>query len=287
VLRRLLIAVLAGACAFGSSAAAADVPAEWWLHAIGADQATPPGPGVPIIVIDGAVDASQPVMNGRPNTTYLDTQRLIGREDFHATAVAALAAAPGSNDYLGVYPQANLLVWDAGHGPIQIDPSSAVLGISTATQHCPAVINLSFGGRSPTPDLQNAILTAVHNGCLVVAAAGNDGDRGNPVEYPASYPHVFSVGATDQNDAPAVFTSSGDWIDVAAPGMGVTVVVPLSLSSSGVAMEDGTSFSAPLVSAAAAWVWTVRPTLTASQVAQILRDSARQVRPGRFDLQTG
>jgi Subtilase family len=287
VRRRLLIAFLAAACAFGSSTAAADAPAEWWLQSIGADQATPPGPGVPIVIIDGAVDASQPVMSGRPNTTYLDTQTLLGRDDFHATAVASLAAAPGSNNYLGVYPQANLLVWDAGHGPAQIDPNEAVLGISTAAQHCPAVINLSFGGRSPTPELQNAILTAAHNGCLVVAAAGNDGDRGNPVEYPAAYPHVFSVGATDQNDAPAAFTSSGVWIDVAAPGMDVTVAVPLSHSSSGFAIEDGTSFAAPLVSAAAAWVWTARPTLTASQVAQILRDTARQVSPDRFDLQTG
>jgi len=287
VRRRLLIAFIAVAWAFGSSVAGADTSAEWWLHTIGADQATPPGPGVPIVVIDGAVDASQPVMTGRPNTTYLDTQVLVGRDDFHATAVAALAAAPGSSGYLGVYPQANLLVWDAGHGPTQIDPTQAVLGISTAAQHCPAVINLSFGGRSPTPDLQNAILTAVHNGCLVVAAAGNDGDKGNPVEYPASYPHVFSVGATDANDVPAFFTSSGAWIDVAAPGMDVTVAVPLSHNSTGFQMENGTSFSAPLVTAAAAWIWTARPTLTASQVAQILRDSARQVRRDRFDVQTG
>ncbi|MGZ4335531.1 MAG: S8 family peptidase [Gaiellaceae bacterium] len=285
--RRLLIAFIAAACAFGSSVAAADTPAEWWLHTIGADQATPPGPGVPIIVIDGAVDASQPVMSGRPNTTYLDTQVLVGRDDFHATAVAALAAAPGNNGYLGVYPQANLFVWDAGHGPTQIDPGQAVAGITTAAQHCPAVLNLSFGGRTPTPDLQNAILTAVHNGCLVVAAAGNDGDRGNPVEYPASYPHVFSVGATDQSDVPAFFTSSGAWVDVAAPGRSVTVAVPLSHNSSGFETDDGTSFSAPLVAAAAAWIWTARPTLTASQVAQVIRDSARQVRPDRFDLQTG
>jgi subtilase family protein len=286
VRRRLLIALVAASCVFGTSVAAADAPAEWWLHTIGADQATPPGPGVPIVIVDGAVDASQPVMAGRPNTTYLDTQVLVGRDDFHATAVASLAAAPG-NGYLGVYPQANLLVWDAGHGPTQIDPSAAVQGISTAAQHCPAVINLSFGGRSPTPDLQNAILTAVHNGCLVVAAAGNDGDKGNPVEYPASYPHVFSVGATDQNDVPAPFTSSGAWIDVAAPGTGITVAVPLSHSSTGLATEDGTSFAAPLVTAAAAWIWSARPTLTAGQVAQILRGSARQVRPNRFDLQTG
>jgi hypothetical protein len=286
VRRRLLIALVAASCVLGSSVAAADAPAEWWLHTIGADQVTPPGPGVPIVIIDGAVDASQPVMTGRPNTTYLDTQMLIGRDDFHATAIASLAAASG-NGYLGVYPQANLLVWDAGHGPTQIDPQSAELGITTAAQHCPAVINLSFGGRSPTPDLQNAILTAVHNGCLVVAAAGNDGDKGNPVEYPASYPHVFSVGATDQNDVPAAFTSSGTWIDVAAPGTSMTVAVPLSHSSTGFATEDGTSFAAPLVTAAAAWIWTVHPTLTAGQVAQILRDSARQVRPSRFDVQTG
>jgi len=46
---------------------------------------------------------------------------------------------------------------------------------------------------------------AIHNGCLVVAAAGNTGLSGNPAIYPAAYPHVLTVGATDQNDAPAPF----------------------------------------------------------------------------------
>jgi hypothetical protein len=180
------------------------------------------------------------------------------------------------------------MLWDAGRGSVGIDPTSAAEGITTAARHCPAVINLSFGGIEPDPRVQDAILTAVHNGCLVVAAAGNGGEEGNPPTYPAAYPHVLTVGATTMEDAPAPFTSAGAWVDLAAPGADITAAVPLSHDPSGLSSGlPGTSFSAPLVSAAAAWVWTARPTLTAGQVAQLLRDSARPLAPQRFDDRTG
>jgi hypothetical protein len=287
--RRLSIVVAAALCALGSAAVAAgDTPAEWWLHAIGADVATAPGPGVPIVVVDGAVDASQPSLIGRANTTYLDPQLLSGPDDFHATAVASLAAAPGNGGFAGVYPQATLEVWDAGRGANGIDGRSAAQGITTAAKHCPAVINLSFGGTDPHPEVQNAILTAVRAGCIVVAAAGNSGDDGNPEVYPASYPHVLTVGATDERDAALPFSSSGDWVDLAAPGTDVTALVPLSHDASGVSSGlAGTSFAAPMVAAVAAWLWTARPTLTASQVVDILRATAHPVGPSHFSRQTG
>lgn len=287
--RRLSIVVVAALCALAMAAAAAgDTPPEWWLHSIGADQVTAPGPGVPIVVIDGAVDATQPAFTGRANTTYLDSPSLAGPDDYHATAVASLAAAPDSGGFTGVYPQAVLELWDAGRGEDGIDAGSAAQGIVTASKHCPAVINLSFGGTEPNPEVQSAILHAVRAGCLIVAAAGNSGLDGDPPTYPASYAHVLAVGATDEQNAPAPFSSSGDWVDLAAPGTDMSADVPLSHDASGVSTGlAGTSFAAPLVSAAAAWIWTVRPNLSASQVAALLRESAQPVGSQRFDPKTG
>ncbi|HLX20407.1 MAG TPA: S8 family serine peptidase [Gaiellaceae bacterium] len=286
--RRSFIALVAMVCALTAAAVAAGAPSEWWLQSIGAEQSTPPGPGVPIVIVDGAVDATQPSFAGRPNTTYLDQQLLIDADDIHATAVASLAAAPGTAGIAGVYPQATLELWDAGRGDAGIDAASAALGIRTAAEHCPAVINLSFGGPVPAPDVEAAILTAVRAGCLVVAAAGNSGQQGDPTMYPAAYEHVFTVGATDENDTALPFSSSGAWLDIAAPGTDITADVPLAHDPSGLSSGlAGTSFAAPLVSAAAAWIWTARPDLTASQVAAVLRESARNVSSTAFDTKTG
>jgi hypothetical protein len=289
VRRRLTIVLAVAFCALAAAAAAAgDTSSEWWLHAIDADQSTAPGPGVPIVVIDGAVDAGQPAFSGRANTTYLDPQSLSGADDFHATAVASLAAASGAGGFTGVYPQATLELWDAGRGRSGIDGGSAAEGILTAAKHCPAVINLSFGGTEPHPEVQSAILNAVRSGCLVVAAAGNGGLDGNPPTYPAAYAHVFTVGATNADGAAVPFSSSGDWVDLSAPGTGMSAAVPLSHDPSGISTGlAGTSFAAPLVSAAAAWLWTVRAELSASQVATLLRESARPVGSQRFDMKTG
>jgi hypothetical protein len=287
--RRLPIVVAAALCALGTAAVArADAPPEWWIHAIDADTVTAPGPGVPIVIIDGAVDPTQPAFAGRANTTFLDTPSLAGPDDDHATAVASLAAAQANGGFAGVYPQAALELWDAGRGDNGIDAGSAAEGIATAAKHCPAVINLSFGGTEPNPQLQAAILRAVRAGCLIVAAAGNSGQDGDPPTYPAAYAHVLTVGATDEQGTALPFSSSGSWVDLAAPGTDMSADVPLSHDPSGLSSGlAGTSFAAPLVSAAVAWLWTARPTLSASQVAAILRESARPSGPQRFDAKTG
>jgi hypothetical protein len=132
------------------------------------------------------------------------------------------------------------------------------------------------------------VLTAVHYGCLVVASAGNSGDFGSPTTYPASWPHVFTVGATDANDAAASFSTLSPGLDVAAPGVAMTGAVPLSRNPTGFQNGlSGTSFSAPIVTAAAAWVWTLRPTLTVSQLAGVLRAGARDIGAPGFDPASG
>jgi hypothetical protein len=146
------------------------------------------------------------------------------------------------------------------------------------------VINLSLGGNSPDPAIESAVAQAVRAGDLVVAASGNSGEEGNPLSYPGASPHVLTVAATDQNDQVASFSSQSPFVDISAPGVDIPVATALDNSY---APESGTSFSSPMVAAAAAWLWTVRPTLDASQVAEILRRSARDIGTPGYDVASG
>ncbi|HET7146364.1 MAG TPA: S8 family serine peptidase [Gaiellaceae bacterium] len=293
--RVLAIAVLAlsftASAAAAATAGAADPLAaqQWWLPHVGADRATPPGPGVPITIVDSGVDPTHPEFAGRANTTYLDDQTVVGREEYHGTIVASIAAAPANGvGVVGIYPDAVLQVHDASVDSRGITNDSAIAGIIAAAQHCPGVINLSFGSVTQDEELQQAILFAVKNGCLVVAAAGNGGESGSPTTYPASWPHVFTVGATDEDDEVAGFSTAGPSLDISAPGVDMIGAVPLSRNPTGYLDGlAGTSFSAPLVSAAAAWVWTMRPTLSAGQLADVLRRSARDIGDPGFDTASG
>lgn len=273
--RRFLVALIAALSASGVAAAATDPG--WWMHDVGADQAAAPGPGVPIAIVDSGVDPTQPLFAGRPHTTFLNTQTVNGRDEYHGTAVASVA--------LSVYPQAELESWDAS--PVsEILDFSAAAGIASIA--CPAVINLSFGSSSVDPILEDAVLEAQHKGCLVVAAAGNGGLVGSPATYPAAYPHVLTVGANDQTDSVAPFSTASAGLDVSAPGVAISGSVPLSHDPSGTSTGlAGTSFSAPIASAAAAWVWTMRPTLDALQVAALLRQTARDIGAPGFDQGSG
>jgi hypothetical protein len=295
VRRRLLIALAAALCACSPAAAATGKAAgeplqdqEWWLAHIGADPAAAPAAGVPITIVDSGVDPTHPEFAGRPNTTFLNDQTVDGVGEFHGSVVASLAAAPANGvGIVGVYPQAALQAWDASPTSV-LQEFSLADGVTAAAAHCPGVINLSFSGTSRSAPLEDAILGALHNGCLVVAAAGNTGLQGNPTTYPADYPHVLTVGATDQNDAPAPFSTLAATLDVAAPGVGMIGAVPLSHDPNGYSSGlDGTSFSSALVSAAAAWVWTLRPTLDMTQMFDLLRRTARDVGTPGFDNATG
>jgi subtilisin family serine protease len=293
--RRLLAFCLLALCTCGAATAAsvrsaADPlePQEWWLADIGADASAAPGPGVPITVVDSGVDPTHPEFSGRPNTTFLNEQTTSGPKEFHGTFVASVAAAPENGiDMVGVYPAAALQVFDASPTGGDINSFNASAGIEAGSSHCPGVISLSFGGASANPLLHDAILDATHKGCLVVAASGNDGLIGSPPTYPAAWPHVFSVAATDESDAVTPFSTVSPTNDIAAPGMDIIGAVPLLSNPAGYEMGDGTSFAAPIVAAAAAWVWTLRPELTATQLADVLREGARDIGPPGFDNASG
>jgi hypothetical protein len=264
------------------------VSAEWWLADVGADRAVAPGPGVPVTVIDTGIDLTHPEFAGRPNTTALNSQRVTdSSDDFHGTAVASVVAAPENGvGIVGVYPQAALRVYDSDLSG-QLTDADAIRGIEAAARAGPGVINLSFGSVEPDLALQDEIYSVFRRGSIVVAASGNSRDEGNPVNFPANMSHVLTVAASDRLDHAAFFSSSSSGVDLAAPGVDIEAAVPLAFNAGGYDSLNGTSFSAPIVSGATAWVWTARPGLKNTQVFDLMRWSARDVGVPGFDEDTG
>lgn len=257
----------------------------FYLRTIGADRAEAPGPGFPITILDSGLDLAHPDFAGRPNVVLLNPQRVgaPGTGGYHGTEVASTAAAAVNGvGAEGAYPDAALRVFDLRD---DLADSAVVEGIDAALAAGPSVINLSLGGTEPSRAEYEATQLAFGSGSLVVASAGNELEEGNPTLYPASFPHVLTVGATDRDDRPTVFSSSGPAVDLSAPGQDIPFQDPRDPAAYD--LVAGTSFSAPIVTAVAAWVRTVRGTMTVGQLADLLRNGARDVDARGYDERTG
>lgn len=264
----------------------------WHLYAIGVDQVPRIGPGMPITVIDDGLDVLHQEFAGRANTQLLNEQTASTLDPAgpnpHGTFVAATAAAPANGlGTVGVYPDAALRVCDAGDADIYTSEIISCIGL--ALDAGPSVINLSLGSPYAASGadyaLYEAIIAATGEGSLVVAAAGNEFNEGNPQNAPAIFPHVLTVAASDRAGNPADFSSSSLAVDLAAPGIAIPFVHPTDESLS--ISLDGTSFAAPIVAAAAAWVATARPGLEVGQLFDLVRYSARDIGEAGFDEKSG
>ena len=267
-------------------------PVAAWVAQVGALEVEPPAPGTPdqkpVTLIDTGVDLTHPDFDGRPGTTALNGQT---PDDLHGTAVASLVGAQANGvGVVGIYPGAALQSWDA-QPPLL---SEIIEGIDTALQPSGngGVLLLPFGSLTYDPILYDLLLAAVGGGWLVVAPAGNEGDQGNPDVFPGSLPHVLTVAAIDAADGHPPWSSTSIAIDLAAPGVGLPIAVPLALDTvdgvvDGLAVGEGSSFAAALVAGAAAWVWTARPQLNWMQIFDHMRFATRDVGAEGFDVETG
>jgi subtilisin family serine protease len=247
---------------------------------------TPPMPGAATIaVVDDLVDTTLPDL--AMNTRQLVPGPVLGP---HGTMVASAAAAAfNGSGVFGVFPSAPILSVGL---PLKITCADAANGIAAAASAHAKIINLSFGSPDDCATMFGAVQIAFAKGSLVVAAAGNEFAKGNPVIYPAAYPHVLSVAALDASLKPSGFSSENTAVDVAAPGVDVPLAIPLAFdtdddAADGVTLGSGTSFAAPIVAGAAAWLATVRPKLSNGQLADVLRRSARDVATPGYDPSTG
>ncbi len=236
-------------------------------------------PKVRIAVVDTGVDVNHPDLKGKIVGTY---NAVTGATDVtdalgHGTFVAGVAAATTNNGVgvAGAGYDSSLLAVKVADSAGDITVESEMLGVRWAADNGADVINLSLGGSDPSVAEQGAIAYAQGKGVLVVAAAGNDGST--TPEYPASYPGVVAVGATDGSTR-ASFSNHGSWVTLAAPGVNIFSTTPTAgskLFDAKYAHGDGTSFSTPLVAGEAALIKADDPTATTSTLRTALVHSAR------------
>ena len=243
-----------------------------------------------IAVIDSGVDVKHPDLNGKIAGTYDaaagsgDDASDVTDDVGHGTFVAGVAAARTGN-HTGVagagWNTKILAVKIADpQGDISIDDE--VRGIQWAVNHGADVINLSLGGADRSSAEAAAIAAAQQAGVVVVAAAGNEADTIR--SYPAAYPGVIAVGATDSaHHARADFSNHGSWVTVAAPGVNIFSSVPTDSQMWGrqpgrYTHGDGTSFSTPLVAGEAALLRAQNPDASVAQIRHAIVASARGYR---------
>ena len=221
------------------------------------------GKGVLVAVLDGGASAN-PTLGAR--LKYLDIgygTTGLGADGAHGTAVASLVAG-ASADAKGVAPAADILsVRVTGPDGVS-DAFSVAQGILAALDSGAKVINISLGGYSTSSVLGAAVEEAIAAGAAVVASSGND--QANQIAWPAAYPGVVSVGATDANGVQAIFSNSGDGLQLTAPGYALQAASPAGAPVS----FSGTSASAPVVSGAIATLLSLWPDLTAIEAADLL-----------------
>ncbi|MTE21276.1 type VII secretion-associated serine protease mycosin [Streptomyces sp. TRM43335] len=258
------------------------------------------GRGVKVAVIDTGVDDDHPqlkdAVDAELGKRFLKTPEkdeygnsvkppaANGTDDTvgHGTKVAGIIAArPADNTgFVGIAPEATIIPIQQNDAQGNGDTTTMARSIEHAVEAGAKVINISQDTSTPlkpNSDLEQAVNKALAEGVVIVASAGNDGLGGNVKEtYPASYEGVIAVASSDRNNERAPFSQSGDFVDVAAPGVDMISTVP----GGGHCADNGTSFSAPYVAGVAALLVAEHPDWEPRHVAAQIAQTAERSVPG-------
>ncbi|WP_051804591.1 type VII secretion-associated serine protease mycosin [Streptomyces griseus] len=276
---------------------------QWGLDALRTEEAwrTTKGEGVTVAVLDTGVAADHPDLTGSvlPGKDLIGFGAAEGDPAWarHGTAMAGIIAGHGhgwadDSGVLGIAPGARILPVrvilegkDKARDKARKTRGTALAeGIRWAADHGADVINLSLGDDSksahPDPGEDAAVQYALGKGVAVVASAGNGGEKGDHISYPAAYPGVIAVTAVDRYGTRASFSTRRWYATVSAPGVDIVIADPDRKYYEG----WGTSAAAAFVSGAVALVRSAHPDLTPAQIKRLLVDTARD-RPegGRSD----
>ena len=252
----------------GAADADIDAPEGWSLAGLGAFPSTG---GVKVGIVDTGIYRAHPDLAGKAvgcATSYsaglLIRNGTCQDDNGHGSHVSGTISA-NTNNGQGV-------AGVAFNSPIVMCKALATaagIGLTSDIANCinwvagqgVKVISMSLGG-GDNATLKAAVQRAYNkgNGVLLVAAARNDGDA--TLEYPAAYPEVVSVAATDNRDHRASFSNANSDVEIAAPGVNVK-----STYTAGLYMSlSGTSMATPHVSGVAAVIADLNPTANAAML---------------------
>ena len=258
---------------------------EAWTLTSGAGQ-------IVIAVLDAGVSNEHPdlinkLQDGYNSTGAGDADDTHDPFNSHGTHVAGIAAAL-SNNGEGMTGMS----WGSPIMPIKMAnllgfTSDVWLseGLTWAVDNGASVAVISYGLDNGSALMHAAIQYAHDSGVVVCASTGNSGAQG--VKYPAFYPETIAVGATDNQDQIAIFSTFGPEVTVVAPGVDIVSTWDDFNGPPTYSFQSGTSAACPLVGGIVALMLSADPELTPDQVAMFLRDSAEDLGPFGFDIMYG
>jgi len=249
-----------------------------WNYSKGSNQVT-------IAVLDTGVNFSHPDLQARVQKGLnADNANASAEDDVgHGTHVTGIIGAQVDNNegIAGISWYNNILPVKVLNGSGYGSTYAVAQGIIWATDQGAKVINMSLGNYAQADFLHEAIQYAYNHDVVLIAATGNDNT--NRPGYPAAYPEVFAVGATNSNRDRAVFSNYGEYIDVVAPGDGI----PSTYLNGQYAALSGTSMATPHVAALAGLIRSINPALNNEQVMDIMRQTATDLGNPGYDIYFG
>ena len=280
----------------GTPDADIDAPEGWDAAGLGAFPATG---GVKVGIVDTGIQATHPDLAGKLANCAQSIGLIPGvisgsiregtcaDDNGHGTHVSGTITANANNGIgvTGASFNSPLAMCRALSGPAGIGTTADVANCITWNYDKGAkVISMSLGGGASTT-LKNAVDYAWKNGgasgAVLVAAAGNDGD--STASYPAAYPNVVSVAATDDRDQRASFSNANADVEVAAPGVDITS----TWNDGGYNTISGTSMATPHAAGVTALIRSRYPGLTAAQIVAKLDGAVDDLGPAGRDQSFG
>lgn len=241
------------------------------------------GRGIKIGILDQGVDVNHIDLAQNIYPLSFDTEsgtspaKLLGD---HGTHCAGIAAAIRNNgiQVAGVAPDAKIVSISNSLAGSSNSRLKRADGIVWAYKNGVDIISNSWGSSTKHAAIEEAIADAFKygregKGCVIVFAAGNDGNT-VPVAYPANCnDKIIAVGALSRDGILPGFSQTGDKLDVVAPGVDVLSTVPNNQTAS----WAGTSMACPHVAGLAALILERNPRLTVSQVNDIIEKNTKKV----------
>ena len=253
----------------------------WQLPKIGVPTAwdSSTGQNVVIAILDTGVNGNHPDLAGRlvPGWNFYDNNSNTSDVQGHGTAVAGAASAD-TNNGVGVASVAG----GAYIMPVRIADATAnatgsmiAQGLTWAADHGAKVANISYANVPGNTTIQTAAQYMKNKGGLVIVAAGNSG----AFDSTAPTTTMIPVSATDANDAITSFSSYGNYVQLAAPG----VNIPTTDWGGGYQSAWGTSISSPIVAGVVAQMMAANPALGPTDIQNLLFSTATDLGAAGID----